>query len=98
MNFGKDVHPKQVVRHAKDYEVLFEAPNTKAEGLIINPGKDNIVIPKMMVAHIAGKTGALVATAGVTLPSFLIILILSAVISQVENMKIIKIITKNKKI
>ena len=40
----------------KDYEVLFEAPNTKAEGLIINPGKDNIVIPKMMVAHIAGKT------------------------------------------
>lgn len=56
MNFGKNVHPKQVVRHAKDYEVLFEAPNTKAEGLIINPGKDNIVIPKMMVAHIAGKT------------------------------------------
>ena len=58
MNFGKNVHPKQVVRHAKDYEVLFEAPNTKAEGLIINPGKDNIVIPKMMVAHIAGKTAA----------------------------------------
>ena len=58
MNFGKNVQPKQVVRHVKDYEVLFEAPNTKAEGLIINPGKDNIVIPKMMVAHIAGKTAA----------------------------------------
>ncbi len=55
VNFGKDIHPKQVVRQVKDYEPLLTAPNAKAIGLIINPGKDNIVIPKNMVSVIAGK-------------------------------------------
>ena len=54
------------------------------------PGPLAVNAATFVGTHIAGKTGALVATAGVTLPSFLIILILSAVISQVENMKIIK--------
>jgi hypothetical protein len=55
VNFGKDIHPKQVVRQVKDYDPLLNAPNTKAIGLIINPGKDNIVIPKNMVSVIAGN-------------------------------------------
>ncbi len=54
VNFGKDIHPKQVVRKVADYEVLLNTSNTKAAGLIINPGKDNIVIPKNMVSVVAG--------------------------------------------
>lgn len=58
VNFGKDIKPKQVVREIKDYDALLKDPNGKAEGVIINPGADNIVIPKTMIALIAGTLQA----------------------------------------
>lgn len=58
VNFGKDVKPKQVVREIKDYDALLKDPNGKAEGVIINPGVDNIVIPKTMISLIAGTLQA----------------------------------------
>ena len=55
MSFGKDVQPKFVVRQVKDFDVLLNDPNGKAVGLVVNPGSENIVVPKGMVSIIAGK-------------------------------------------
>lgn len=55
INLGKNAEPKYVVRQVKDYDILFQDPKTKADGVVINPAVDNIVIPKGMIANIAGR-------------------------------------------
>lgn len=54
-SFGKDVQPQNVVREVKDYHILLSQPNQKAIGCVINPGSENIVVPKGLVDVIAGK-------------------------------------------
>ena len=55
MNFGKNIKPKEVVRTVKDFDKLLQDPNGKAQGLVINPGTDNVVIPANLVAVVAGR-------------------------------------------
>lgn len=51
----KDTTPKYVVRQVKDFDVLLQDQKSKASGVVINPGVDNIVIPPSMIAMIAGR-------------------------------------------
>ena len=51
----KDDTPKNIVRTMKEYDALLSDPNTKIQGVIINPGTDNIVIPKPLIALLAGR-------------------------------------------
>lgn len=50
----KDPKPQNVVRTMKEFDQLFKDPANKALGVVINPGTDNIVIPKNLVALAAG--------------------------------------------
>lgn len=54
-SFGKDVKPNNIVRQVKDYHILLSQPDQKAIGVVINPGVENIVVPKGLVDIIAGK-------------------------------------------
>lgn len=51
----KDPTPKNIVRTIQDYDVLLSDPKSIVQGVIINPGTDNIVIPKQLVALLAGR-------------------------------------------
>ena len=51
----KDDTPKNIVRTIQEYDALLSDPNTKIQGVIINPGTDNIVIPKPLIAILAGR-------------------------------------------
>lgn len=50
----KDPQPQNVVRTMKDFDQIFSDPNNKALGIVINPGSDNIIIPKNLVSVAAG--------------------------------------------
>lgn len=50
----KDPQPQNVVRTMKDFDQILRDPNNKALGVVINPGTDNIVIPKNLVSLAAG--------------------------------------------
>ncbi len=50
-----DPVPQNVVRTIADFDRLLNAPDCKAEGVIINPGTDNIVIPAQLAAILAGR-------------------------------------------
>lgn len=54
VQFGKDIEPKLVVRTVKDFDQLL-GDNQKAAGIVINPGKDNVVIPRNLVGVVAGR-------------------------------------------
>ncbi len=54
VQFGKDIEPKLVVRSIQDFDQLL-ADNQKAAGLVINPGKDNVVIPRNLVGVVTGR-------------------------------------------
>lgn len=47
--------PKNVVRTIKEYDRILTAKDNKADGLVINPGSDNIVIPKQVVGVLSGR-------------------------------------------
>ncbi len=49
INYGEGINPKMVVRQISDYDKLLMDPKGKSSGIIINPGKDNIVIPRNLV-------------------------------------------------
>ena len=49
---------KYLVRTMKDYDKLISDPNGSAEGIVINPGTDNLVVPYNLVAIAAGKSVA----------------------------------------
>ena len=51
----KDDMPKNIVRTIQEYDVLLSDPNSKVQGVIINPGSDNIVIPKALIALLVGR-------------------------------------------
>lgn len=53
ITFGQD-KPKDLVRSIADLAKMLSGKNSKAEGVIINPGSDNIVIPKKLVLLLAG--------------------------------------------
>jgi hypothetical protein len=58
IRFGKDIHPKNVVRNIKEYAPLMADERNKAQGVVINPGIDNIVVPKNMIMALAGRRPA----------------------------------------
>jgi len=47
--------PKNVVRTVKDYDRMLSADDNRADGIVINPGSDNIVIPKMSLGLLSGR-------------------------------------------
>ena len=53
ITFGED-QPKDLVRTINDLGKMLAGKNNKAEGIIINPGSDNIVIPRNLVLLLAG--------------------------------------------
>lgn len=55
MKFGEGIEPKYVVRALKDFDVLLNLKDAVATGIVINPGTDNIVIPKQLIAVALGK-------------------------------------------
>ena len=50
----KDPQPQNVVRTIKDFDQIFSDPANKALGVVINPGSDNIIIPKNLISVAAG--------------------------------------------
>lgn len=52
--FEKAARPKLVVRKVTDYVPLVMDERTKAAGIVINPGVDNIVVPKGLITELAG--------------------------------------------
>lgn len=52
-NFVNEETTQYIIRTIKDYESIFNDPNNKAEGLVINPGADSIVVNKEMALMIA---------------------------------------------
>lgn len=52
---GEEKNRNSVVRTISDYDQLVNAPGNKAEGIIINPGKDNMVVPKAMLGILSGR-------------------------------------------
>lgn len=68
MSLGPDVKPKFVVRTIGDYDALLNAKDNKADGIVINPGVDNIVIPTALVAACMGRTPARSAANNGTAP------------------------------
>lgn len=50
---GKE--PKYVVRKIADFDKLLIDPNNKANGVVINPGSDNIVFPKQLIGVLSGR-------------------------------------------
>lgn len=56
--FGKDIKPKEVVRSIADFDRLLQDPNGKAQGIVINPGIDNVVIPKRLIGILSGRKEA----------------------------------------
>lgn len=57
VQFGKGIEPKLVVRQTKDFDQLL-TDNKQAAGIVINPGHDNVVIPRNLVAVVAGRMEA----------------------------------------
>ncbi len=55
IQFGPD-KPKYIVRTMKDLGLMLSPKDGKAEGVIINPNSDDIVIPKNLVLLVAGMT------------------------------------------
>ena len=57
---------QHVVRNMKEYDQLLSDPKGNALGVVINPGSDNIVIPKKLVSLAAGTLTpeAIMAAAG----------------------------------
>ncbi len=55
INLGDKIDPKYVVRQVKEFDPLLTMPDSKAVGLVVNPGSDNIVIPAQLVGVIAGR-------------------------------------------
>ena len=53
IHFAKD-EPKHIVSTIPALARMLSAKDQKAQGLIVNPGADNIVIPKNMVLMLAG--------------------------------------------
>lgn len=53
ISFGTE-QPKDLVRTIKDFGNMLNGKNNNAMGVIINPGSDNIVIPKNLVLLLAG--------------------------------------------
>lgn len=53
ITFGSD-KPKDLVRTMSDLAKMLSGKNNKAQGVIINPGSDNIVIPKNLVLLLGG--------------------------------------------
>ncbi len=49
-----DPKPQNVVRTMKEFDQFLRDPKSKAAGVVINPGSDNIVIPKNLVSLAAG--------------------------------------------
>lgn len=49
-----DPKPQNVVRTMKEFDQIFKDPANKAIGVVINPGSDNIIIPKNLVSLAAG--------------------------------------------
>ncbi|MBR3311838.1 MAG: enhanced serine sensitivity protein SseB C-terminal domain-containing protein [Solobacterium sp.] len=54
MSFG-DKEARNIVRTIQDYDKMLQDPNNKAEGIVINPSTDNIVIPKPLLGVITGR-------------------------------------------
>ena len=54
--FTKDKKALEVVRTIADYDVLLNQPGATASGIVLNPGTDDIVVPKQLVARLAGRT------------------------------------------
>ena len=57
VQFGKGITPKLVVRSIQDFDQLL-ADNEKAHGIVINPGKDNVVIPRNLIGVVTGRLNA----------------------------------------
>lgn len=55
MTGEKDEVAKNVVRTIYDYDKLLNEPGSQAQGVMINPGSDNIVIPKQLIAVLSGR-------------------------------------------
>ena len=53
LSFGTE-QPKDLVRNIRDYGNMLNGKNNNVQGVIINPGSDNIVIPKNLVLLLAG--------------------------------------------
>lgn len=51
--FAKEEKPQYIIRSIKDYESIFNDPNNTAEGLVVNPGEDSIVVNKELALMIA---------------------------------------------
>ena len=62
----KDPEPQNVVRTMKDFDAFLRDANSKAIGVVINPGSDNIVIPKNLVSLCAGTLQMPLQTASET--------------------------------
>ncbi len=50
-----DPKVQNVIRTIVDYDNMLSDPNGKAEGVVINPGTDNIVIPKQLAGILSGR-------------------------------------------
>lgn len=51
----RDPKTQNIVRTVIDYDNMLKDPNNKAEGVVINPGSDNIVIPKQLIGILSGR-------------------------------------------
>lgn len=50
-----DPKTQNIIRTILDYDNMLKDPNNKAEGVVINPGSDNIVIPKQLIGILTGR-------------------------------------------
>ncbi|MBE6129158.1 MAG: enhanced serine sensitivity protein SseB [Erysipelotrichaceae bacterium] len=50
-----DPKVQNIIRTIIDYDNMLKDPNGKAEGVVINPGSDNIVIPKQLAGILSGR-------------------------------------------
>ncbi len=55
IQFVKDTKATEVVRTMQDFEMLMSQPGNKASGIVINPGTDDIIVPRAMIARLCGK-------------------------------------------
>ena len=55
VNGEKDPAVQNVVRTIIDYDNMLKDPKGTAEGIVINPGVDNIVIPKQLAGILSGR-------------------------------------------
>lgn len=50
-----DPKMQTIIRTIVDYDNMLKDPNGNAEGIVINPGSDNIVIPKQLAGILSGR-------------------------------------------